>query len=167
MTKTVLVLNANYEPINVTNTHRAISLIINDKATLILNGRGRVKSVSRTFDIPSVIRLNGMVKLPRLSVRLTRNEVFRRDHHTCQYCGERPKTLTIDHVIPKHMGGKHTWSNVVTACHRCNHIKGGRTPEEAHMHPKQIPAPPPASKRYMFGAHLEKNEAWLPFVDGW
>jgi len=53
----VLVLNANFEPINVCNTRRAITLIIDGKASLILNGRGEIRTVTQVYPRPSIIRL--------------------------------------------------------------------------------------------------------------
>ena len=167
MMKPVLVLNANFEPLNVTNTYRAINLIIGDKATLILNGRGLIRTVSASYPIPSIIRLNAMIHRPRQQIHLNKKEVFRRDHNTCQYCGKTISELTIDHVIPKHMGGKHIWTNVVTACPGCNHLKGCRTPSEAHMILQNQPEPPPNSAMYIFGSHLTENSEWLNYIEPW
>ncbi len=167
MKEPVLVLNANYEPINVTNTYRAINLMICDKATLILNGRGTIKSQSKTFPIPSVIRLKKMVVHPRLPIHLTKREVFRRDNYVCQYCGKANIQLTIDHVVPRHLGGLHTWNNVVTACPRCNHLKGGKTLEEARMQLISVPKAPPSSATYRYGRHLADNNEWRPYVENW
>jgi 5-methylcytosine-specific restriction endonuclease McrA len=163
----VLVLNANFEPINVCNTRRAINLILAGKADLVVNGRGEIKSVSQVFPRPSIIRLERMVKRPRPSVRLTKREILRRDDFTCQYCGLRTSILTIDHVVPRHLGGEHTWENLVTACPPCNHRKGGRTAEQAQMRLMKQPGEPPASAFYIFGRHLKENSEWLPFVQGW
>ncbi len=163
----VLVLNANYEPINVCSLRRAIGLILSEKAALVLNGRGYIQSIRQTFPIPSVIRLQKQANHPRLRVRLTRREVFRRDNYTCQYCGKHTGDLTIDHVIPRHMNGKHTWSNVVAACPSCNHRKGGRTLAEANMHLLRAPKEPPSSAVYIFGRHLGHYSEWEPFLDGW
>jgi 5-methylcytosine-specific restriction endonuclease McrA len=163
----VLVLNANFEPINVCDTRRAIGLILNEKANLVLNGRGWIRSVSHTFPRPSIIRLTKMVRRPRPNVKLTKREILRRDDFTCQYCGERYTTLTIDHVMPRHMGGEHTWENLVTACPACNHHKGGRTIEQTHMRLLRPPAAPPSTAHYIFARHLKENTEWLPFIDGW
>jgi 5-methylcytosine-specific restriction endonuclease McrA len=163
----VLVLNANYQPINVTSTYRAINLVLNNKAMLILNGRGVIRSVSQTFPLPSVIRLRRMVKRPRPSVPLTRREIFRRDNFTCQYCGKHAKSLTIDHVIPRRLGGTTDWTNLVTACPRCNHLKGGMTPEQSGMHPIKPPKQPPNTAAYLFGKHLNENQEWEDFLVGW
>jgi 5-methylcytosine-specific restriction endonuclease McrA len=163
----VLVLNANFEPINVCTTRRAIGLILSGKANLVLNGRGEIKTVSASFPRPSVIRLEKMVKRPRPRIRLTKREVLRRDDYTCQYCGQRSPYLTVDHVIPRHLGGQHSWDNLVAACPSCNHRKGGRTLEQAQMHLLRPPAEPSVSAYYLFARHLDENKEWLPFIEGW
>ena len=167
MFEPVLVLNANFEPIHVCNTRRALGLILNNKASLVLDGRGEIKTVSQSFPRPSVIRLEKMIKRPRPTVRLTKREILRRDDFICQYCGQRVSYLTIDHVLPRHLGGTHTWNNLVAACPPCNHRKGGRTIDQAHMHLLRPPAEPPASASYLFARHLKENQEWLPFIDGW
>jgi 5-methylcytosine-specific restriction endonuclease McrA len=163
----VLVLNANFEPVNVCNTRRAITLVLDGKASLVLNGRGVIKTVSQIYPRPSVIRLVNMIKRPRPRVKLTKREVMRRDSFSCQYCGQHATIMTIDHILPRHLGGQYTWDNLVTACPSCNHRKGGRTLEQARMHLLRIPAEPPASATYIFGKHLVENEDWLPYVQGW
>lgn len=167
MIENVLVLNANYEPINVCNTRRAVSLILSEKAALILNGRGYLKTVSRAYPIPSIIRLSNMVHRPRPRVKLNKREIFRRDNFTCQYCGKHTIELTIDHVVPRHLGGLHIWNNVVAACSSCNHRKGGRSLEESGMALMHRPAIPPASAMYIFGRHLNENAEWEPYLNGW
>lgn len=163
----VLVLNANFEPINVCDLRRAVNLILGEKALLILNGRGEIRTIRQIFPRPSVIRLMSMVNRPRVHIHLTRREVFRRDNFTCQYCGKKTLDLTIDHVIPRHLGGMHTWNNVTTACATCNHHKGGRTLDESGMRLHKIPREPPASALYVFGRHLSENSDWEPFLTGW
>ncbi len=167
MNEPVLVLNASYEPLNICTTRRALGLLLEGKATLVLNGRGYVHTVSQRFPRPSVIRLCQMVHRPRPRVKLSRREVFRRDEFTCQYCGRKDVPLTIDHVVPRHLGGEHTWTNVVAACPACNHRKGGRTLEEAHMHLLRPPREPPATALYLFGRMLEQYQEWEPFLQGW
>jgi 5-methylcytosine-specific restriction endonuclease McrA len=163
----VLVLNANFEPIHVCDMRRAVNLMLGGKASLVLNGRGEIKTISRSFPRPSVIRLEKMVKRPRPSVRLTKREIIRRDNFTCQYCGQSPAYLTVDHVIPRHLGGRHSWDNLVAACPACNHRKGGRTIEQVQMHLLRLPAEPPANARYLFAHHINNNLDWIPFVEGW
>ena len=163
----VLVLNANFQPINVCDMRRAFALIITDKASLLMNGRGVIHSAQKDYPRPSIIRLQKMVSLPRVVVKLTRREIFRRDDYTCQYCGKHTLSLTIDHVIPRHLGGKHVWTNVVAACPSCNHRKGGKMLEEAHLQIRHLPKEPPSSAIYTFGRHLAVFSEWEPFLSGW
>ena len=163
----VLVLNANYEPINVCNMRRAVCLMIMDKASLVQNGRGWIHTIGDTFPKPSVIRLEKMVHKPRPRVKMTRKEVFRRDHYTCQYCGSQSRDLTIDHIKPKHLGGTHSWNNVVTACSYCNHKKGGRPLEQTGMALLKDPTEPPASASYIYDHFISMYQDWEPFIKGW
>jgi 5-methylcytosine-specific restriction endonuclease McrA len=167
MNEPVLVLNANFEPINVCSIRRAIGLILSGKAAMVMNGRGYIRTIRELFPRPSVIRLDYMIHRPRPHVKLTRREIFRRDNYTCQYCGKRDINLTVDHVIPKRLGGKHIWTNVVAACPDCNHKKGGRRVEDAHMHLFHSPKEPSASAVYLYGKHLDDNKEWEQFVIGW
>jgi 5-methylcytosine-specific restriction endonuclease McrA len=163
----VLVLNANFAPINICTTKRAIVLVLTGKASLVMNGRGVIQSVSRTFPRPSIIRLGMMVKRPRPCVKLSKREIFRRDNYTCQYCGQRQKNLTVDHVIPRRLGGSHTWENLITACAACNHRKGGRTNKQAGMKLLHKPHMPSSSAKYIFGRYVKGNHEWGPFLEGW
>jgi 5-methylcytosine-specific restriction endonuclease McrA len=167
MDEKVLVLNANFEPVHVCNMRRAINLIINGKANMVLNGRGEIHTVSNSFPRPSIIRLEKMVKRPRPTIRLTKREILRRDNFTCQYCNAKSFHLTVDHVIPRHSGGEHSWENLVTACPSCNHRKGSRTIEQANMKLSHTPSQPPASALYFFARHLSENLDWEPFISGW
>jgi 5-methylcytosine-specific restriction endonuclease McrA len=167
MNAPVLVLNANFEPLNVCNTHRAIGLIFSGKADLVMNGRGYIQTVTQSIPIPSVIRLEQMIHRPRLQLKLTRREVFRRDNYTCQYCGRHSNDLTVDHIMPKHLGGAHIWTNVVAACPSCNHRKGGRKLNEVQMTLLHVPKEPPSNAYSLFGRHLEQNGEWEQFIHGW
>ncbi len=139
----VLVLNQSYEPLNICRLRRAVMLIYQDKAEMLENGAGYIHSATRIFPAPSVIRLDALVKRPhRTEHKLTRTEIFKRDHNTCQYCGKESRQLTLDHVIPRYRGGPHTWENVVSACASCNRRKAGRTPQEAGMKLLHLPVRP-------------------------
>ena len=116
LTSPVLVLNLNYQPINVCNVRRAFLLMFRGKAEMLTNGLGMVRTIDRSFESPSVIRLIHMVKLPFAKRKLSKKEIFMRDRHTCQYCGEKRNDLTLDHVVPRRQGGKQTWENIVSAC---------------------------------------------------
>jgi len=166
----VLVLNYNYEPLNVCNAKRALVMVYNGKAEVLeLNGH-IIHTPSSSYRCPSVIRLSHLVKRPRPRLRLTRKEVFARDNYTCQYCGKHTRDLTLDHVIPRSRGGRHTWTNLVSACRACNHRKGGKSPEEARMRLLNEPKEPRVSSYYILLQKIQHsvNEEWLKYLpSGW
>jgi 5-methylcytosine-specific restriction endonuclease McrA len=162
------VLNQNYEPLNVCNVRRAIVLVIDGKAEVLETRESTFSSPSRTFSSPSVIRMVYFIRRPRPRVKLTRREVFIRDHYTCQYCGRYGHDLTIDHIVPRSKGGAHTWDNLVSACKACNHRKGGKSLREARMVLRTIPAEPRASQYYTIERRLDGRLAdnWSKFLPG-
>jgi 5-methylcytosine-specific restriction endonuclease McrA len=160
----VLVLNQNYEPLNVCRVRRAVVLVYQGKAEMLEDGSGFVHSAAQAFSVPSVIRLSNMIRRPRPKRRLTRYEVFSRDHHVCQYCGQEGRQLTIDHVIPRHQGGEHTWENVVSACIPCNRRKAGRTPEQAGMKLAHLPAPPRDGLPFYIPQNLRSQAQWQRYL---
>lgn len=163
----VLVLNQNYEPLNVCTARRAFLLIDRGKAEVLENGAGYLRSPSYSFAVPSVIKLAYLIRRPRPQARLSRREILLRDQHTCQYCGRQTKELTLDHIVPRHRGGKHTWDNVVAACKLCNHRKAGRSPQEARMSLLREPFQPRLSMGYILHSFLESEHGWSKFVAGW
>ncbi len=163
----VLVLNQNYEPLNVCNMRRALVLVLRGKAEVLESAREAIHTASTTFVLPSVIRLVHMIKRPRPKVRLTRKEIFARDGWQCVYCGRQTRDLTLDHVMPRHRGGPHTWENLVSACKPCNHRKAGRTPAEARMAMTHQPHIPRVSIYHAFFPYLGAQEEWRKFVPGW
>lgn len=167
MNDPVLLLNANYQPLNVCTTRRAITLCVSGKGELLLNGRGVIRTVCEEYPRPSVIRLGYMVHRPYPRVRLSKKEIFRRDNHTCQYCGRQTKHLTLDHVVPRHRGGEYSWENLVTACPVCNVKKGGRTLIETDLTLKRPPLEPTANALYLYGNYLHEFYEWKPFLEGW
>ncbi len=143
--RSVLVLNSTYEPLNIVPVHRAIVLLLKEKAELVEAAKHKVRAERMAMDWPLVIRLVVFVPIPRrLPLPLSRRTVLARDMYTCQYCGGKPgkQDLTIDHVIPRSRGGKTIWENVVTACAPCNLRKANRLPEEASMALRAKPARP-------------------------
>ena len=163
ITSPVLVLNQNYQPLNICNARRAFVLLGRGKAELLINGRGHIRSIVRSFPIPSVIRLVYMVKRPLMRRRLSRQSVFYRDGFTCQYCRKATKQLTLDHIIPRSRGGTHAWDNVVSACIPCNHRKAGLSPREANMRLSRKPSVPRPNPYYLFH-HRTIQEDWRQFI---
>ena len=161
----VLVLNHSYEPLNICRVRRAVVLVYQGRAEMLENGSGFVHSANFDFPIPSVIRLAYMIKRPRPKRKLTRLEVFNRDHYTCQYCGKEARQLTLDHVIPRYRGGEHNWENVVSACVPCNRRKAGRTPQEAGMKLNRPPAPPKGGiPFYIPRQYLQTQQQWQKYL---
>lgn len=163
----VLVLNQNYEPLNVCNEKRALVLVNRGKAEVLEHSRGHIRTPSHSYPRPSVIRLIYLIRRPRPKARLTRREIFLRDNYTCQYCGVRSKELTLDHVVPRHRGGKHTWENLVSACRTCNHRKGGKSVDEARMTLRRQPFQPRISASYLLSQYLQSQVEWRKFVPEW
>ncbi|MDA8203162.1 MAG: HNH endonuclease [Chloroflexi bacterium] len=166
MDSDVLVLNADYEPLNVCDVRRAFRLLFGEKAEVLEYDHLEIRTPRTAFRAPSVIRLQYRIRRPRPRVKLSRREILARDGHTCQYCGHHGSDLTVDHVIPRHRGGQHTWENLVTACRPCNHRKGGKLPEEAHMRLHRAPAEPRSDVYSLFVPYLAdpRNAAWRTYL---
>ena len=163
----VLVLNASYEPLNITSWRRATVLMLKGKAETLEEDSSRV--IRPDINIPTVIRLRHFVRVPFRELPVTRKNVLQRDNSCCQYCGYSGDKLSIDHVIPRSRGGLDNWENVTTACITCNVVKGNRTPQEANMLIKRKPHRPlghlslEANKHIHSGLHRE----WSKYVIGW
>jgi 5-methylcytosine-specific restriction endonuclease McrA len=161
----VLVLNQSYEPLTVCRARRALVLIFQGKAEMLENGIGIIHSINETVPLPSVIRLARLVKRPRRVKKLTRFEIFNRDRYTCQYCQQKSRQLTLDHVIPRYRGGQHTWENVVSCCVACNRHKAGRTPKEANMKLIRPPLPPRGGSIFSIPYHyLQSRHEWQKYA---
>ena len=136
-----LVLNATYEPLSIVNARRAVVLVIREKAELV-EPHDLVWHAERLMvQVPSVVRLLRFIGVPyERRVPLTRRAVFARDQHRCQYCDAPAENL--DHVVPRSLGGAHTWDNVVACCRRCNVRKGNRVPQQAGLRLRRKPHTP-------------------------
>ena len=163
----VLVLNQNYEPLNVTNWRRAMVLLVTGKAIVLEEDSEYITTPTQRIRMPSVVRLRYLVRRPLPELKLSRRGILTRDNYTCQYCGKQSRALTIDHVIPRERGGKHTWDNLVACCAECNHKKGNRTPEEAGMKLRRKPERPrfiPYLSYSTFRAAI-KNPQWRDYLE--
>jgi 5-methylcytosine-specific restriction endonuclease McrA len=138
----VLVLNQNYEPLNVCSVRRALTLVFGGKASSVEPGDGRVRTISAAFPVPSVVRLERYIRAPRQRVVLSKRNVLKRDRYECQYCGLVDRKMTIDHIVPKKHNGPETWENLVAACMTCNARKGDRPPEHSGLQLRRKPKRP-------------------------
>jgi 5-methylcytosine-specific restriction endonuclease McrA len=144
------------------NYKEAFRLLFSDKAEVLCTYTKALKTVTREFLIPAVIRLTKKFKI-LFNVRLSRKNVFIRDGHRCQYCGKRlpASELTIDHVVPRSKGGSFKWENVVSSCLDCNAQKSDRTPEEARMPLLKRPA------QLDQWQYIEKHISNIGQIDEW
>jgi 5-methylcytosine-specific restriction endonuclease McrA len=135
MNRSVLVLNNTYEAIHICTLKRAIILVIKGVAVIEESLDTGIHSATMVFRTPTVIRLIRYIWIPRKNVHLTRRNVVLRDKNICQYCGHEFKSedLTIDHIVPRSMGGQTAWENVVACCKSCNNRKANRPLKDSGM----------------------------------
>jgi 5-methylcytosine-specific restriction endonuclease McrA len=177
-----LVLNRNWQPVNVATVARALVLLWNESARVVdpasfqlytwadwsrlrpRNDEPFVRAVRFRLRVPEVIALNDYDRVPRATVTFNRRNLFKRDHNTCQYCGAQPgvEELTIDHVVPRAHGGVSSWENCVLACVACNKHKADRTPEQARMRYRRKPVRP--QWRPLYAEHGVRIQSWSKFL---
>jgi 5-methylcytosine-specific restriction endonuclease McrA len=167
MQEPVLVLNATFEPINVTAVRRALVLLLKGVAQAEELNTAEVRSTSSTVKVPSVIRLLAYRHIPQQTRALSRKNILLRDHNTCQFCGRvfPASELTLDHVLPRSRGGRSSWENLVASCYQCNNTKGDRTPEEAGLHLSRRPRPFTLhTSRQLMRLIGHKDEKWRKYL---
>ncbi len=177
-----LVLNRNWQPIGVAPVARSLMLVWNESAQFVdpsdfqlynWSDWSRLKpqadepfiqAVRQRLRVPEVVVLTRYDRLPIRSVALSRRNLFKRDGYTCQYCGQQPgsEELTIDHVLPRSRGGVSSWENCVLACVECNKRKADRTPAEARMPLRSVPARP--KWQPLYASQLKRIESWSRFI---
>jgi len=145
----------------------AVTMIYLGKVDVLEVYDEEIRSPSVTIRMPSVVRLRGAVRAARKGVKFSRTNVMTRDGFTCQYCGVRltMSELNYDHVVPRRLGGRTEWENIVTACYPCNARKAGRTPEAAGMRLRRKPVRPTSLP--VSGVVLPSRrvpDEWLPYV---
>jgi 5-methylcytosine-specific restriction endonuclease McrA len=161
----VLLLNVTYEPLTTVGMHRAVCLVLGEKADIVHDDAGglMLHSSSMKLAVPSVIRLRRYVRIPHRSrVPLTRAALMRRDNYLCAYCGT--KADTIDHVVPRSRGGQHVWENCVASCTRCNHRKADRLIDELGWTLARDPAAPRGAHWRLIGAAQDGDPQWVAYL---
>ena len=147
---------------------RALCLVMSQKAEIVAEYNAVARSVSRSINLPSVVRLIRYVRVvSRIGVvRCTRKNVLLRDGYQCQYCAVkcRPGAITIDHVVPRSRGGKTSWTNLVAACHACNRKKGSRALELTGMVLLRQPRRP-SWRELIDDQDRAAPMDWLPYLD--
>lgn len=163
LNRRVLILNQSYQPISVTATKRAIILMFLEKVEVLEHYSDFIHSPSTSIQLPSVVKLKHFSKYHFSDIALSRKNILKRDHYTCQYCGRTNMPMTLDHIIPRKLGGKDSWENLVTACTKCNEYKGHRTPRDSNMQLKRTPKKP---TRITFFQHYVKKhqQNWRQYL---
>ena len=164
----VLILNQSFEPLQICTARRAVVLLFAGKAERIEDNPQLIRSPSMAIHVPSVIRLHYFVRQPAAPIlSFNKKNILKRDAYTCQYCGRNGgERMTIDHVIPRSLGGRTVWENVVSACRACNLKKGNKTPGEFGMHLLRKPTRPRSASYLGILAytshHYERWRKYLP-----
>ena len=162
----VLVLNSSYEAITILSARRALTLVSKGAALTEVPTNARVHRTLEIY-IPSVIRLRNYAKIPHRRPIPSRANIFRRDNHTCLYCGRKsPKViLELEHILPRSRGGTGEWHNLATSCHECNQMKGDRTPQEANMSLLHKPLPSSVhTSRFLLKTLGKEINEWQRFL---
>ncbi|HEX3657234.1 MAG TPA: HNH endonuclease [Pirellulales bacterium] len=177
-----LVLNRNWQPVNVATVERALVMLWNESSRVVdphdyqmyswadwsrlAPGEGEpfVRAIRMRLRVPEVVTLTDYDRLPAAAVSFSRRNIFKRDHYTCQYCGEQPgsEELTIDHVVPRAQGGTSTWQNCVLACVACNKRKADRTPVQAGLRLRKQPVRP--AWKPLYASPSVRIASWSKFV---
>lgn len=177
-----LVLNRNWQPVNVATVARALVMVWSDTARVVdpndfqlygwddwaslkpSSDQAFIQAVSQRIRVPEVITLTEFNRLPSTTVAFSRRNIFKRDRMMCQYCGKRLKSdeATIDHVTPRSHGGGSSWENCVLACVKCNHSKADRTPGRAGM--KLLNPPKQPAWNPIYSQYSVRYESWSKFI---
>ncbi|MDP0499234.1 MAG: HNH endonuclease [Verrucomicrobiota bacterium JB022] len=188
----VLVLNRNWQAVNIIGVRRAFTLLWQDHARVIntfdgqflplstvdwlefseaaasrnLKGAEWVRTIRRSILMPKVLLLNDFDRLPITEVKFNRQSVFERDNFTCQYTGQtfRAKDLTLDHVIPRERGGRTSWENIVTCSREINARKANRLPHEAGLRLIRKPSRPKWRPFAAIVAGSDIDASWAQFL---
>jgi 5-methylcytosine-specific restriction endonuclease McrA len=163
--------NGNYETYDFSNWVKYSENILSSNNANIKQkageNNGAIHTTSYSLKPPHIIILSFYSGYPNLKIKLSRENIYKRDKYTCQYCGKKldQKQLNIDHIIPRHRGGKTAWANVVSCCLKCNLNKGGKTLQEANMKPLKKPRAPFRYPLQNLHFEMQNHKSWSHFLD--
>jgi len=186
----ILVLNRNWQAVNIVGVRRAFGLLWQDHARVINTSNGDfmpldagewiaysmeakpgpeetlIHTVRLSIIVPKVLILRTYDRLPISEIKFNRENVFIRDHYTCQYTGKRCRAadLTLDHVIPRERGGRTSWENIVSCRKDINSLKANRLPHEAGLRLIRKPAKPKVRPFAAVAAASEIEREWQHFL---
>jgi len=173
-----LLLNADYTPLSIISWKKAIIWSLDERITksrieiLDFHSNDFIQCSNKKIPVPAVARTRKYLRLSEQKAVFSKKNIFLRDNYTCQYCGIKYNIneLTYDHIIPKSVFRKNnqsmsatTWTNITTACLKCNRKKGNRTPKEANMALLNLPIQPKQNDKYLSMVHyLSKIKEGIP-----
>lgn len=166
--ESTLVLNASFEPLDITSATKAINKILSGKAVAVDNSSKLFHAENVDLPIPYVVQMTYMVHRKRRGrLGFSRRGVLVRDNHTCAYCGLRADT--IDHVLPRALGGVNSYENCVAACYKCNNKKADHTLAKMGWNLGFVPTSP--SPYTMLMQHVKQDSeawhAWNEYISPW
>ncbi|MBM3194337.1 MAG: HNH endonuclease [Chlamydiae bacterium] len=168
----VLLLNADWSPLQFISDVRALRLLMRGRAEVITISDSpsfwdsSYNTVSNSFQVPATIRLYSRVNINPAVSRFRKVILYNRDNWSCQYCQKRlgKSNITIDHVVPKCRGGKTTWKNCVVCCKTCNRNKGAKLPQEVNMQLLKQPIEPRIIHFWNLSDKKDWHKDWEIFI---
>jgi 5-methylcytosine-specific restriction endonuclease McrA len=171
--KRVLLLNSDWAPLNFVSIPRALNLLFKGRVEVISMGEKpsfwdeTYSTPSRKIEIPATIRMTERVTRKFSAPRFRKKVLFNRDNWQCQYCGIKLdwSSITIDHVVPKCMGGITSWKNCVSSCKKCNSKKGSKPLADSGLQLKKLPAEPKIAHYWEISHPTYWHTDWEHFFD--
>ena len=183
----VLVLNRNWQAINMTTPAQAFCSMATDAATALdIHGKDHmvptpwerwidlpvregdrgVQTTGGQVRVPTVMVLSNFAKVPMRRPGFSLRAIRKRDGNRCQYTGEllAHDEGNIDHVIPRSRGGKTSWTNCVLTCRKVNSRKGAKLPQEAGLKLLRKPEAPRAVPATQLLSNPHGIEDWDMFL---
>ena len=183
----VLVLNRNWQAINIRTPAEAFCQMATDVATALdIQGNDwmvptkwedwkglpvrendfSIGTAHGSIRVPTVIVLANFAKVPMKRPKFNSRSLWVRDGGRCQYTGRelRPGEGNIDHVLPRSRGGDTTWENCVLAATDVNSRKADRTPGEAGLKLRRRPRPPRELPVTALLKNMHGIPDWEPFL---
>jgi 5-methylcytosine-specific restriction endonuclease McrA len=182
----VLVLNRNWQAINVRTPQQAFVQMASDTATgLAIEGDNMtplpwaewiqlpireqdlaVQTPRGAVRVPTVVVLARFAKVPKRRPKFSLRALWARDESRCQYTGRVLKhgEGNIDHVVPRSRGGKTSWENCVLASRDVNSKKGDRLPEEVGLRLMRNPVAPRELPSTLFIRNIHAIPEWKHFL---
>jgi 5-methylcytosine-specific restriction endonuclease McrA len=176
----VLVLNRNWQAVNVTNVETALvdcakgartavdttdmrPMTWDEWVALPIRETDEVIHTPRLLvRVPTVIVASTYDRMPKSRPKLSRKGIAERDGYRCGYTGVHCPDGNLDHVMPRSRGGRDTWENLVWSAKDVNQAKADRTPQEAGLH---LRIKPTAPKEVVACALIKpEHPDWVPFL---